>query len=212
MQLLLHALGHAPSSSTSEHAQLQPTGSRQPHAASDALSAGSLQQQQQHQHPQSTPDEGVHQSKHEQHQQEGRQGVAFGGQQGIDAVPILSLKDLRQLLFDIASRADETALALKEEGAGASVPYVWQLVYVGALELARTGAMQEIFGQFSSCIQPYSQVAPTGTSQSGLCLHSPAYWLVPHSAAQVAFVVKARVFLLGSATPPLVCTTCMQCC
>lgn len=182
MQLLLLAMGYATSKTSSKHApappvavhstapqvqehavvqhsnsddQSQPAQQHQPESACDKAAGTTSLQQQQHRGVSETD---AHQSSIRQGELAGLAEVPFSAQPGTDVMPNVPPKALRQRLFDIAARADEAALALKQEGEGAGVPYVWQLVYEAALDLACTGAMQEIIGHFSSCIQPYMQV------------------------------------------------------
>ena len=70
----------------------------------------------------------------------------------------LTRKQIRQMVLEIASKADEAVKVLREDGEGTTVPYVWQVVYEAALNLARSGSTQEVIGDLQSCIQPYSQV------------------------------------------------------
>ena len=185
MQLLLLALGYATSNTSSKHApappvavhstapqvqehavvqhsnsddQSQPAQQHQAESACDKAAGITSLQQQQQQQQRGVSETEAHQSSIRQGEPAGLAEVPFSAQPGTDMMPNVPPKALRQRLFDIAARADEAALALKQEGEGAGVPYVWQLVYAAALDLARSGAMQEIIGHVSSCIQPYMQV------------------------------------------------------
>lgn len=129
------------------------------HALSTA--AAMQHQQEQEQQPQENAVDASQQQEH--------MDAVLGDQQGAKAVTNLSMKELRQRLLDIAARADENALAVKQEDAVTNVPYVWQLVYAAGLEHAREGAMQEIIGQFSACAQPYYQVSHAVSYCSELC-------------------------------------------
>ena len=171
MQLLLLALGVSPSSHSSKQA-----------AAPAAVTDGSVTRQ--HQNAMSGQDSTQGQSAEQQqadtltdsppsaalHQQQPDAVEGSTAQQGGPAGLNISKKVVQQRLFDIAARADENALALKDEGDGAGVPYVWQLVYAAALELARDGAMQEIIGQSSSCKEPYSQVLQAAVLPLIMCV------------------------------------------
>ncbi len=72
--------------------------------------------------------------------------------------PHMSSKQMRQMLLDIAHKTEEGVEALREDGEGMLVPFAWQVVYEAALDLAKTGAVQEVIGELQACIPPYSQV------------------------------------------------------
>ncbi len=71
---------------------------------------------------------------------------------------IVSKKEMRQMLVDMASKVEEGVKTLRGKEEETLVPYVWQVVYEAALDFARTAAMQEVIGELGACILPYSQV------------------------------------------------------
>ena len=157
LQLLLLALGVSPLSHSSKQAAAAATDGSATGQHQNAMSGqDSTQGQLAEQQPADALSDSPPSAALYQQQQDAVEASA--AQQRAAAGLNISKKVVQQRLFDIAARADENALALKDEGDGAGVPYVWQLVYAAALELARDGAMQEIIGQSSSCKEPYSQV------------------------------------------------------
>lgn len=148
MQLLLLALGK----------QIPDSDRRGPATqGGSALPASAADQPQQSCHQQQKAVDTAAQPAQEQQQRVAQRSSKVNSNNDAGSFQI-SVKDLRQRLFDMAAKADEAALALKGEAGSAMVPYVWQLVYAAALDLARTGAMQEVICHFSSCMEPYTQV------------------------------------------------------
>jgi len=79
-------------------------------------------------------------------------------QEALQPERLISKKEMRQMLVDMASKVEEGVKTLQREEEGTLVPYVWQVVYEAALDFARTAAMQEVIGELGACILPYSQV------------------------------------------------------
>ncbi len=88
---------------------------------------------------------------------------------------VISKKEMRQMLVDIASKVEEGVKALRGEEEATLVPYVWQVVYEAALDFARTAAMQEVIGELGACILPYSQVCCFKHQASASCLVLPMF-------------------------------------
>lgn len=78
-------------------------------------------------------------------------------EQALEPERLISKKEMRQMLVDIASKVEEGVKTLRGEEEETLVPYVWQVVYEAALDFARTAAMQEVIGELGACILPYSQ-------------------------------------------------------
>ena len=102
-------------------------------------------------------------SKLPQQQDQYQQPVAktSGGEHTEEALQpehVVSKKEMRQMLVDMASKVEEGVKTLQGEEEEMLVPYVWQVVYEAALDFARTAAMQEVIGELGACILPYSQV------------------------------------------------------
>lgn len=79
-------------------------------------------------------------------------------EEALQAERLVSKKEMRQMLVDMASKVEEGVKTLRGEEEEMLVPYVWQVVYEAALDFARTAAMQEVIGELGACILPYSQV------------------------------------------------------
>ena len=69
-----------------------------------------------------------------------------------------SRKQAKHMLANMYTKIQETVQVLRKDNESQSLPYCWQVVYELALDLARTGAMQEIIGKLDSAHMPYSQV------------------------------------------------------
>ena len=87
----------------------------------------------------------------------------------------LSSKQVDERLLDMYSKARDSVSAVKQDGEGTVMPYVWQVVYEAARSFARTGATQEIIGAVPACVQPYSQVC---CSFGHFMLHCHAHLLL----------------------------------
>lgn len=75
---------------------------------------------------------------------------------GVEALPA-SAAQLAAELRGVSARAEVAAAAAMAAGAdaGAELPDAWQAAFRAALQVARSGAVDELLGNFSSCLRSY---------------------------------------------------------
>ncbi|KAL0033084.1 hypothetical protein WJX79_002163 [Trebouxia sp. C0005] len=126
-------------------------------------------------------------SPHQQHQQQ-REQEHLAPSPSLPAERLVSKKEMRQMLVDMASKVEEGVKTLRGEEEEMLVPYVWQVVYEAALDFARTAAMQEVIGELGACILPYSQAVRVLAF-----LHSVAEGLSLQPPVQLAVSDRVRM-------------------
>ncbi|DBA73921.1 TPA: hypothetical protein ACH3X2_009570 [Trebouxia sp. C0005] len=109
-------------------------------------------------------------------------------EEALQAERLVSKKEMRQMLVDMASKVEEGVKTLRGEEEEMLVPYVWQVVYEAALDFARTAAMQEVIGELGACILPYSQAVRVLAF-----LHSVAEGLSLQPPVQLAVSDRVRM-------------------
>ena len=144
-------------------------------AVQDAAPHVTLQQQQEGQPEQVEVDHRQHEGS--QYPQDQQQASGASGQAVTSAHQFsLFSKQISQRLLDTAGRVEDSLSALQQDGQSTAVPYVWQVVYQGALAYAQTAATQEIIGGIRACIVSYSQVwRLLPLSCASLCLQSSTW-------------------------------------